>query len=253
MLQTDLNGRKAVVTSAGSLTGYVVCEALCRCGAQVVACDQDIENAKKTAETLIKKGYECAAAKLNVTQKEGVYEQADEIIEKFGIPNILVNCEKDTLKLDERKLTHEMDFDRYLDISNREVIGLYYTSKAFMRKMVENGGGVVVNITSMLGLVPKKGCVGNAACAAATMSLSRVWALELCDSNVRVHCIARGDISGEIEEIEQDTAHQATKRMAKADDVANAVLFCASDEAQMENGCILTVDGGLHYGYMRNF
>ena len=254
MIKADLTNKTAIVTAAGKEPGKSICMALLENGAKVIVCDENIALAKKTAELLREKfSFEAPVYELDVKKKQELYGLADKIVEEQGKIDILINSEKDTLKEEERKLTHEMDMDRYYAIYNRELEGLYFTSKAFLRHMVENKSGIVINITSVLGLVPRKGMIANAAMAAATMSLSRVWALELDKDNVRVHCIARGNIGEECISDDQEIVHQSIKRQITPEDVANAVIFCASNEAEEQNGGIITVDGGLHYGYMRNF
>ena len=253
MFETNLSKKTVLVTAAGREPGRSICLALCKNRAKVIACDEDLQAAKSTAQILKNLGGQAAYYQFNVNKKQELYRLAETIILEHGEIDILVNSEKDTLKESERKLTHEMHMDRYFAVYDRELEGLYFTSKAFLRHMVKNKGGIVINITSVLGLVPKKGMIANAAMAAATMSLSRVWALELDKDNVRVHCIARGCLPEEDALNEQEIIHQSIKRQITSEDVANAVLYCASDEAQAENGGILTVDGGLHYGYMRNF
>lgn len=122
----------------------------------MIACDEDLQAAKGTAQILKNLGGQAAYYQFNVNKKQELYRLADTIILEQGEIDILINSEKETLKESERKLTHEMNMDRYFAVYDRELEGLYFTSKAFLRHMVKNKGGIVINITSVLGLVPKK-------------------------------------------------------------------------------------------------
>ncbi len=195
-----------------------------------------------------------AAFELDILKPETFEGICEDIVNTLGSLDIIINNEKDDMRGEDKKPLHLLDFDRYLEITRKELYGTYYMSKNAMKQM--NNGGVVVNITSSLGLAPAKNCIANVASAGAVMSLSRVSALEMTPDNIRVHCIARGALDG----VEYENAptpesidHLATKRPVTAEDIANAVIFCASEEGAYTNGNILTVDGGQHIGYMRNF
>ena len=250
MLKTDFNGKVAVVTAAAKLPGREIAKALSENGAKVAVCDKDIEAAKALACEL----KNAAAFELDILKPEIFEGICKDIVKTLGSLDILVNNEKDDMRGEDKKPLHLLDFDRYLEITRKELYGTYYMSKNAMKQM--NNGGVVVNITSSLGLAPAKNCIANVASAGAIMSLSRVSALEMTPDNIRVHCIARGSLDGveyENAPTPENINHLATKRPVTAEDIANAVVFCASSEGAYTNGNILTVDGGQHIGYMRNF
>ena len=250
MIKVDLNGKVAVITAAGTELGTAIAKALAENGATVAVCDADMSKAEKAAAAV---GAKAKAYEVDVMKKEALMGICQQIEKDLGSLDILVNNEKDTLPMAERKLLHEADMDRYYEITNRELMGLYYMTKAAIQGMAERKSGVVVNITSSLGLAPRKGMIANVAAATATPSLTRVWALEMTPDNVRMHAIARGALPYETEITDDEIDHLATKRPLKIEDVVGAVLYCVSDEAEYENGGAITVDGGLHYGFMRNF
>lgn len=254
MIRADLSGKAAVLTAAAKQPGRAIALALCENGARVALCDENEAEASALAKELTDKGYECKAYKLDILKPDTFAEICRQIKADFNGFDILVNNEKDDLTGEERKPVHLMDFDRYEQSVRRELYGTYYMTKNGMSQM-ENGG-VVINITSSLGLAPAPNCMANVASSGAIMSLSRVAALEMTPDNIRVHCIARGSLAGlEYENAPTPEAidHLATKRAITTEDVANAVIFCASDEGEYANGDILCVDGGQHIGYMRNF
>lgn len=253
MLKTDLSGRTVIITAAAKQPGKAIALAFAENGAKTALCDADGKAADDFAKELSDKGFEAKGYRLDILKPETFKGICEEIKKDFGSIDILVNNEKDDLTGEDRKPTHLMDMDRYMTSVRKELYGTYYmgkTAMAFMEK------GVVINITSSLGLAPAANCMANVASSGAIMSLSRVSALEMTPHNIRVHCIARGSLDGydyENAPTKEAIDHLATKRSITPEDVANAAIFCASDEAEYLNGEILTVDGGQHIGYMRNF
>lgn len=250
MIQVDLNGKVAVVTAAGTQLGTAIAKALAENGATVAVLDADLKKAEQAAAAI---GAKAKAYEADVMKKDTLMGVCKQIEEDLGSLDILVNNEKDTLPKEARKPLHEVDMDRYYAIADRELLGLYYMTKAAMQGMAARKNGIVVNITSALGLTPQKGMIANVATATATISLTRVWALEMTPDNIRVHAVARGELPYENEVSADAIDHMATKRPLAIADVVGAVLYSVSDEAAYENGSVITVDGGLHYGFMRNF
>lgn len=254
MLKTDFNDKVALITAAAKLPGREIAKAFIASGAKVAVCDKDISKASALANELTGMGATAKAYELDILKPETFEDICTSVVNDFGSLDILVNNEKDDMRGEDKKPLHLLDFDRYLEITRKELYGTYYMSKAAMKKMTN--GGAVINITSSLGLAPAKNCIANVASAGAIMSLSRVSALEMTPDNIRVHCIARASLDGveyENAPTKENIDHLATKRAVTAEDIANAVIFCASEEGAYTNGNILTVDGGQHIGYMRNF
>lgn len=253
MIRVDLAGKVALVTAGGNALGEDIAKALALNGAAVAVCDSDITLAKNTADNILRLGGSAKAFCLDIMKNDSLMEICRNIEEDMGKIDILINNEKDTLPLNERSLLHEMDMQRYYDITDRELKGLYYMTKAVLQGMSERKSGVVINITSSLGITPRKGMIANVAAASATLSLTRVWALEMEPDNIRFHAIARGVLPYESEISGEEIEHMTVKRALDTEDVVGAVLYAVSDAAQYDNGGCITVDGGIHYGYMRNF
>jgi len=254
MIKADLKGKVAVLTAAARQPGRAIALALCENGAKVALCDENKADVLALVKELSAKGFECKGYKLDILATDTFKGICEQIKADFGGFDILINNEKDDLIGEDRKPVHLMDFDRYEQSVRKELYGTYYMTKNGMAQM--DKGGVVINITSSLGLAPAPNCMANVASSGAIMSLSRVAALEMTPDNIRVHCIARGSLAGlEYENAPTPEAidHLATKRAITPEDVANAVIFCASDEGEYANGDIMCIDGGQHVGYMRNF
>lgn len=252
-MKVDLNGKTAVITGGGSKTARAAASELLKNGAAVILADSDEKRAKRFEKDFSQYAEKVFFAVLDPRSGEKIYADYEKICEKHN-PDILINCVKDTPEQKDRALIHETDMKRYDKIISSEVTGLYYTVKAALQRMVENNSGVIINITSVLGIVPRIGLSVNSACAAAAMSLIKVWALELDKTNIRLHTIARGEYEEE-SSLKEEAAisHQSVKRAVTPEDVAQAVLFLCSPGAEMQNGEITVVSGGIDYGYMRTF
>ncbi len=232
MIKVDLNGKAAVVTAAGGKLGKAIAYALAENGAAVAVCDSDISKAEETAAEINLKGGIAKAYEVDVMKKDSMMGIAKTIESDLGKIDILINNEKDTLAPDDRKLMHELDMERYFEITDRELLGLYYMTKAVLQGMSERKNGIVINITSSLGVTPRKGMTANVASACATLSLTKVWALEMEPDNIRFHAIARGPLEEEFKVSDFEIEHYSVKRTITTDDVVGAVLYSASDEAQ---------------------
>ncbi len=253
MLKSDMSGKTVIITAASRQPGRAIAKAFAENGAKLALCDADKNAVTEFANELSNMGYTAKGYELDILKPETFKGICEKIKSDLDSIDILINNEKDDLTGSDRKPTHLMDMDRYMTSVRKELYGTYYMGKTAMAYMEK---GVVVNITSSLGLAPAANCMANVASSGAIMSLSRVSALEMTPHNIRVHCIARGSLDGyeyENSPTKEAIDHLATKRSITPEDVANAAIFCACDEAEYLNGEILTVDGGQHIGYMRNF
>ena len=167
MIKVDLNGKVAVVTAAGNTLGTEIAKALAANGAAIAVCDNDMTKAENTVRILTEQGASAKAYQVDIMKHDTLMDICRQIEADMGHIDILVNNEKDTVPAGERKLLHETDMDRYYEITNRELMGLYYMTKAAIQGMAQRKQGVVVNITSMLGLVPRKGMIANVAASTA--------------------------------------------------------------------------------------
>ena len=271
MLRTNLQGKVAVVTAAAGAVGREIVGAFAASGATVAVCDRDYDAAAGVAWELNEAGGEAAGFELDIRNKDAAGKVCAAIAERFGRIDILVNNENETVGPKERKPLHEFDdrlFDELLLVG---AYGLYYFSKAVMREMAKNGGGAVVNVTSILGMVPAANLTPAVAVSGGTIGFTRMWGEELSDANIRVNAVAAGIGAAENDRESADAGnatagdavagaeatgkltHLGVKRLTRPEDIANAVLFLASDEASYITGAVLPVDGGLNAGYVRSF
>jgi NAD(P)-dependent dehydrogenase (short-subunit alcohol dehydrogenase family) len=239
-----LDGKKALVTGGASGIGEKTCRALTAAGAAVIIADMDRSGAERLA-------MELRAAQVLVVDicDEAAVSAA---MEKFEKLDILVNCAGvgHVGGIEETELA---DFQRLFRVN---VEGLYLVTKAVMPKLVASSGNVV-NIGSIAGLVGVKRRFAYCATKGAVVAITRQLAGDYA-GKVRVNCVCPGTVDtpfvdGYLEKFhkhekervrEELHARQPIGRMGRPEEIADLVLYLASDEASFVTGSIMTIDGG---------
>jgi len=261
MMKVDLSGQVALVTGAARNIGKAIADVYAQNGARVVYADILGDEAAQAAAT----HPGCKAAAMDVTNEGQVEAAITQLVKDFGRLDILVNnagtnTEKHRVPIDQFP---REEWERLINI---DLNGLYLVSKAGARAMVQQGGGRIINIASVLGLVPARLQCAYVAAKAGVVNLTKAMALELGGRGVLVNAIAPGSILTEgtrrlfygkdaqfKAKFEQMLAHIPLGRPGKPEDIAYAALFLAAPESGYVNGHILTVDGGWTAGYIRDF
>lgn len=252
---TALTDCVALITGGGSGIGRATALLFAGEGAAVVAADKIRERAEETARLIAEAGGRAIGVQADVSVAADVQKMADAAVAAFGRVDILVN--NAGLSVGDSIL----DFDEAAWDLNLDVVlkSVYLCSRAVLPGMIERGGGVILNISSVNGVF----AVGESAYAAAKagmISLTANMANHFGKDGVRVNCIAPGTIRTPIwsERVEKDPqvfeklAHwYPLGRVGEAEDVANAALFLCSDASSWITGVTLPVDGGLTTGNFR--
>jgi 3-oxoacyl-[acyl-carrier protein] reductase len=242
-----LKDRIAIVTGAGSGMGEAIAHTYAREGAKVAVLDVNEQAANKVASAI---GANALAVACDVTNKADIARAVEMTEKKFGVTDILVNnagvahVNKPLMEIDER------EYDRVFDVN---VKGLFMFIQAVVPAMRQKGGGVIVNIGSTAGLRPRPGLSAYNATKGAVHNLTKTLAVELAPDKIRVCAIAPvatdtpllptflGPAPGQREKF---IATVPLGRLATSQDIADAALFLASQEAKFLTGNIMEVDGG---------
>jgi 3-oxoacyl-[acyl-carrier protein] reductase len=243
-----LKDKAAIVTGAGSGLGKCIAETFADEKARVAVLDINQEKARYVAKEI---GSRAIPIRCDVTRRDDVEHALARAHESFGRIDILVNnagvthANKSMLEISEGEL------DRVLAVN---VKGVFLFSQAVVPLMREGGGGVIINIGSTAGVRPRPGLSAYNATKGAVHILSKTLALELAPHKIRVCTIAPVATETPLlpmflgeDTPERREAFRATVplgRLAQPQDIANAALFLASDEAGMITGNVLEVDGG---------
>lgn len=236
-----------IITGAGSGIGRGTALMFGKEGAKVVVGDVNEKGGEETANEIRKNGGEAFFAKLDVSNREQVKNVVQETLNKYGRIDVLINNAgiiQDALVI---KMTEEQ-WDRVINI---DLKGPFNCIQAVVGTMIEKGGGEIINVSSIVGLYGNIGQINYAAAKAGLIGMTKTLAKELGKKNIRVNAIAPGFImtpmTASVPEkiLEMMKEKTPLKRLGTPEDVANTLLFLASDEASFINGTIISVDGGL--------
>lgn len=237
----------ALVTGGGQGIGEAITLRLAAEGASVAVLDINLEKAQAVADKARALGVDAEAFRCDVSNTEAVKLIVDEIVKRFGRIDVLVNnagITRDQLIL---KMT-EQDWDLVMSINLK---GIFNFTKAVSRVMMKARTGSIINISSVVGLFGNAGQMNYAASKAGAIGATKAAAKELASRNIRVNAVAPGYIDTAMTHVLSDEAKASllayvpAKRLGTAEDVANGVLFLASDLSSYVTGETLRVDGGM--------
>lgn len=249
----SLEGKVAVITGAASGIGLATSEVLAEYGAHVVLLDINEELGNKAAEKIREEGYKASFKKCDVTSNENCKKVVEEIKKELGRIDVLHNnagviVRKNVVDLEEK------EWDLSMDVC---VKGTYLMSKYVVPVMAEGGGGSIIITGSGWGVKGGDNAVSYCAAKAAVTNMTRAMAIDHGKDNIRVNCVSPGDtdtplLRGEAHQLGEDensflessAVDRPLGRIGTPRDIANAVLFYASDLSTWVTGSNLVVDGG---------
>lgn len=240
-----LKGKVAVITGGTRGIGFEIVRTFKENGAEVVLFGSKKESVEKALEELKKEGYDVLGYYPNLNDYEEIEKTVKEIVDKCGHIDILVNNAgiSANKKIDE---TTSEDFAKIMDLN---VNAIFNMTKAVVPYMKENGGGVVLNTSSMVSIYGQPSGVGYPASKFAVNGITKSLSRELAPYNIRVNAVAPGVTNTDMivalpkEQIEPIIKTIPLGRIGEPRDIANAFLFLASDMASYVTGNILSVDG----------
>jgi 3-oxoacyl-[acyl-carrier protein] reductase len=243
-----LEGRTAFITGAASGLGKAQALRFAKEGARIVAADLNEGGAKATSAEIEAAGGQAIGVAIDVTDERSVETAVARAMDAFGAVDTLSNTAgvfDDFVQLIE---TSRATFDNVLKVN---LDGMFNVTKALIPHMIENGKGVIVNIASGAGLRGGGGGIAYTTSKHGVVGFTRQLAAAYGDQGIRVNAIAPGLIDTPMvagfsatEETKAGLAAQPAGRLGRPEDVANAALFLASDEADFIHAATLSVDGG---------
>ena len=249
-----LSGKVAIVTGSAMGIGQSAVIALAHEGARVVV--SDINDAEG----------EAAAASIRATGGESFYQHADvgstadmeqlieETVRRWSKVDVMVNNAGVAIPGSVTDITEE----KWTTLINIHLNGTWRGMRFAIPHMIKNGGGSIINVSSVQALIGFKGWAGYAAAKGGIMALTQQAAIDYGPQNIRVNAIAPGSIMTPMNEqrlaTETDNAEEllalwnswhALERVGRPEEVANLIVFLASDESSFITGSILKIDGGM--------
>jgi len=243
----SLKDKVAVVTGGNRGIGKAIALAFAQKGATVAICGTNEATLKETAAEIEKLGVKALAQKVDVSKSADVEAFAKAVLDGFGKIDILVNnagITKDNLLV----RMSEQDWDDVLAINLK---GSFLMTKAFVKSMMKARIGRIINITSIIGVRGQAGQANYAASKAGIIGLTKTTAREFASRNVTCNAIAPGFIQTDMTKALGEKAAEELKGqiplgfLGETSDIANTVLFFASDEARYITGQVICVDGGM--------
>jgi NAD(P)-dependent dehydrogenase (short-subunit alcohol dehydrogenase family) len=242
----ELAGRVAVITGGAGAFGRATTELFVEEAAKVVVADVDAASGEQVAREL---GPAVAFKQTDVADAHAVQELVDFAVERFGGLHVMFNnagiggSYRRLLDDDLRDFQHGMAVNLF---------GVMVGSQRAARHMAGHGGGVIVNTTSIAGINATAGLTVYHAAKAAVIHFTKCAAIDLAEYGIRVNCIAPAHIPTAInanyDQAEIVRRMQPLQRIGSPRDVANALLYLASDRAAQITGVVLPVDGGTTAG-----
>ena len=247
-----LKGKNAIVTGAGAGIGRATAIRFAEEGARVMVAEMDEASGRETAEAIRRAGGAASYCRTDVSDAAAV-ERMVEAAAEIGPVNVLVNNAAAFVFGRIEEVSAE-DWARVLGVN---VLGYAHTVRAVLPHLRAAGGGAIVNVASQSGFVAQPGFVPYNTSKGGVMQLTRCLAMDLADDGIRVNGVCPGPIYTQASERHMDFIgidreegrrlfgqETLLKRMGEPVEIANGILFLASDEASFITGAHLVIDGG---------
>ena len=237
-MNLNLKDKVVIVTGGAAGIGRATVEAFANEGAKVVVWD---------------------VPEVDVTKADVVHATTEKVIAEHGRIDVLVNNagivrDAQLVKWKDGEVLSTMDDATFDAVVNVNLKGVFLCTRAVVPHMIRNGGGVILNASSIVGLYGNFGQTNYAATKAGVISFTKTWARELGKFRIRVNAVAPGFIATDMVKampqkvLDNMAAHTPLGLLGEPADIANAYVYLASDAARFVHGAVLSVDGGLVMG-----
>src|SRR6056297_2129326 len=249
-----LDGKICIVTGGGSGIGKATCLRLANEGAHVAVTDIDDGNAKSVCEDITAQGGTAGSWALDVADADAVSQVFDAVAERFGQIDVVVNNAGSS---GANTPTHEISEEEWRKVIDINVNGVFYCTQAAIPYLKKAGGGSIVNLSSIYGLVGAPDLPPYHASKGAVRLMTKTDALLYAREGIRVDSVHPGFIWTPLVEALAEDSGQGVEayrqqldelhpigHVGEPDDIANGVLYLASEEAKFVTGSELVIDGG---------
>jgi NAD(P)-dependent dehydrogenase (short-subunit alcohol dehydrogenase family) len=252
-----LDGKVALITGAGNGMGRAAAELFAREGARIVVVDFDDELGASTVATIEAAGGEAAFVKVDVASAADTEAMARFAMERFGGLHVLYN-NAGIFPADDGGATEtpESTWERVMDVNLK---GVWLGCKYGIPAMLESGGGSIINVASFVALMGAATAqIAYTSSKGGVLAMTREMAVEYARQGIRANALCPGPIQTPLlEELLSDPERRARRmvhipmgRLGRAEELAKAALFLASDDASFMTGAALVVDGGITAAYV---
>ncbi len=247
-----ISDKVAIITGAASGIGRATAILFAKEGGKVVVADKNEVGGNETVDLIRSDGGQAIFNYVNVTSATDIQGMVKTTINTYGKLNILVNNAGIAIRLPVVDLSEE-DWDRNIDVNLKSI---YLSSKYAIPRMIENGGGSIVNIASIYGIVGGRIRAAYAASKGGVVNLTRSMALDYALHKIRVNCVCPGFVNTPLlknilkdkEEYQALADLHPMGRLGDMLEIALGVLYLASDESSFVTGIALPIDGGYTAG-----
>jgi 3-oxoacyl-[acyl-carrier protein] reductase len=248
-----LTNKVAIITGGAAGIGKATALKFIQEGAKVIICDVNEQAGNAFVEET---GGAIRFDKVDVTNRQAVQTWIDDVVAQFGHINVLVNNAGITrdaqfIKFKDGQMVGQMSEEAFDLVVAVNLKGVFNCTQAVVPHMIKNGGGVVLNASSVVGLYGNFGQTNYAATKFGVIGMTKTWARELGKYQIRVNAVCPGFILTEmvLKMPENVLAAMAAKtplgRLGKPEEIANVYAWLASDEASYIHGAAISVDGGV--------
>ncbi|CEH29728.1 3-oxoacyl-ACP synthase [Aneurinibacillus migulanus] len=243
----EFEKQSALITGGASGLGRKAAQLFCERGAHVIIADVNKEQGLQTVTELRENGGKADFVQVNVADESSVQTLIEEIRQKIGRLDVLIN----NAGITRDSMLHKMGKEKWDQVIAINLTGVYVCTKAAIPLMLENGYGRIINTSSVVGLYGNIGQTNYAAAKAGVIGLTKTWAKELGAKGITVNAVAPGFIHTPMLDavpekiLEMMRQKVPVLRLGEAEDIARAYVFLASPQSSYINGAVLSVDGGL--------
>jgi len=251
-----IENKVAIVTGASKGIGKAIATRFAREGASLVVASRSRDTLEKVAHEIKSAGGEALVVTVDVRNADSTDELVKKTVSHYGRLDLLVNNAGITMG----GASEELSPEDWRTAMETDLFGVFFACQAAARVMIPQGGGNIINISSVNGILAAPRRAAYCSSKAGVNALTKVLAIEWADRNIRVNAIAPGYVRTELVQdvidkgaisMEAILRRTPQHRIGEVEDIAGLAVYMASDESSYMTGSIVTIDGGwTAYGYL---